>query len=186
MESFPATRRMGTILMPGNTIGDLHPILRDVKVRPLFAMRLASRPQPIGATPGCVRRIFAVTGGVFEGAAFGPSTRQRQRLADGPRRRRCHTGRAPRLKDQRRRDDRHGLSGNPARVPLGARAVGPRRGSRPRELLFSHFGRVRDRDAQIRLAQSPPGGRGWPSPARRADLQPIRASVTDRFTAMGI
>jgi hypothetical protein len=30
-------------------------------------MRLASRPQPIGATPGGVRRIFAVTGGVFEG-----------------------------------------------------------------------------------------------------------------------
>jgi hypothetical protein len=68
MESFPANRRMGTILMPGNTIGDLHPILRDVKASPLFALRLASRPQPIGATPGCVRRIFAVTGGVFEGA----------------------------------------------------------------------------------------------------------------------
>jgi hypothetical protein len=67
MESFPATRRMGTIPMPGNTIGDLHPILREVKARPLFAIRLASRPQPIGATPGCVRRIFAVTGGVFEG-----------------------------------------------------------------------------------------------------------------------
>jgi hypothetical protein len=67
VESFAAARRMGTIPMPGNTIGDLHPILREVKARQLFAMRLASRPQPIGATPGCVRRIFAVTGGVFEG-----------------------------------------------------------------------------------------------------------------------
>ena len=53
--------------MTANTIGELHPSLVTAKTRPLFAMRLSARMTPIGATPGCVRRVSAITGGFFEG-----------------------------------------------------------------------------------------------------------------------
>ena len=53
--------------MPGKLIDDLPESLRSVKTRPLFLMRLSSRMQVIGATPGCFRRVSAVFGGVFEG-----------------------------------------------------------------------------------------------------------------------
>jgi hypothetical protein len=41
--------------------------LASVKTRPLFVMRLNSRMQAIGPTPGSVRRVGAVFGGTFEG-----------------------------------------------------------------------------------------------------------------------
>ena len=42
--------------------------LREVRTRPLFAMRLDVRPlQVIGAAPGGYRRVGAVPGGVFDG-----------------------------------------------------------------------------------------------------------------------
>jgi hypothetical protein len=53
--------------MPKSLFGNLPDTLASVKTRPLFAMRLSSRMQVIGAMPGYVRRVGAVFGGVFEG-----------------------------------------------------------------------------------------------------------------------
>jgi hypothetical protein len=47
---------------------NLHDVLRSVRTRPLFVMRLDVRPTlSIGATPGPTRRVGVVFGGVFEG-----------------------------------------------------------------------------------------------------------------------
>jgi len=47
---------------------DLSETLRAVRTRPLFVMRLAvAGPRVIGQTPGGLRRVGVVTGGVFEG-----------------------------------------------------------------------------------------------------------------------
>jgi hypothetical protein len=47
---------------------DLPEVLRSVRTRPLFVMRLEVRKlQIVGATPGGVRRIGVVPGGSFEG-----------------------------------------------------------------------------------------------------------------------
>lgn len=47
---------------------DLPEVLKTVRTRPLFVMRLAARaPSNIGATPGGDRRVIAVSGGAFEG-----------------------------------------------------------------------------------------------------------------------
>jgi len=53
--------------MPGKLIDGLPESLLSVKTRPLFVMRLSSRLHVIGATPGYIRRVGAVFGGVFEG-----------------------------------------------------------------------------------------------------------------------
>ena len=53
--------------MPTSLLENLPDALSSVKTRPLFVMRLASRMQVIGPTPGCTRRVGAVSGGVFEG-----------------------------------------------------------------------------------------------------------------------
>jgi hypothetical protein len=53
--------------MPTSLLANLPEALASVKTRPLFVMRLASRMQVIGATLGFVRRVGAVSGGVFEG-----------------------------------------------------------------------------------------------------------------------
>ena len=53
--------------MPASLTDGLPESLLSVKTRPLFVMRLSSRMQVIGATPGCVRRVGAVFGGVFQG-----------------------------------------------------------------------------------------------------------------------
>jgi Protein of unknown function (DUF3237) len=53
--------------MPSRLADNLPESLLSVKTRPLFLMRLSSRMQVIGATPGHVRRVGAVFGGVFEG-----------------------------------------------------------------------------------------------------------------------
>ena len=46
----------------------LHPGLRELRTRPLLAVRLAVRgPMPVIATPGAARRIGVVTGGEFDG-----------------------------------------------------------------------------------------------------------------------
>jgi len=46
----------------------LPPALREVRTRPLLAVRLAVRgPMPVIATPGAGRRIGVVTGGSFDG-----------------------------------------------------------------------------------------------------------------------
>lgn len=52
-----------------NTLNDdLPEVLKTVRTRPLFVMRLdVRRLQVIGATPGGVRRIGVVPGGSFEG-----------------------------------------------------------------------------------------------------------------------
>ncbi|HZF35936.1 MAG TPA: DUF3237 domain-containing protein, partial [Candidatus Angelobacter sp.] len=48
--------------------GDLPEVLRSVRTRPLFVMRLDVRKlQIVGATPGAFRRIGVVPGGSFEG-----------------------------------------------------------------------------------------------------------------------
>jgi hypothetical protein len=47
---------------------DLPDVLKGVRTRPMFVMRLDVRPlQVIGATPGSFRRIGVVPGGSFEG-----------------------------------------------------------------------------------------------------------------------
>ena len=47
---------------------DLPEVLKSVRTRPLFVMRLDVRPlQIVGATPGAYRRIGVVPGGSFEG-----------------------------------------------------------------------------------------------------------------------
>jgi hypothetical protein len=53
--------------MPTSHVDNLPESLLSVKTRPLFVMRLSSHMQVIGPTPGYVRRVGAVTGGVFEG-----------------------------------------------------------------------------------------------------------------------
>jgi hypothetical protein len=53
--------------MPTSLLENLPDALAGVKTRPLFVMRLNSRMQVIGPTPGYVRRVGAVSGGVFEG-----------------------------------------------------------------------------------------------------------------------
>jgi hypothetical protein len=52
-----------------NTLNDdLPEVLKTVRTRPLFVMRLdVSKLQVVGATPGGVRRIGVVPGGSFEG-----------------------------------------------------------------------------------------------------------------------
>jgi len=46
----------------------LHPALRELRTRPLMALRLDVRgPMPVIATPGAARRIGVVTGGSFDG-----------------------------------------------------------------------------------------------------------------------
>lgn len=47
---------------------DLPEVLKTVRARPLFVMRLQVRKlQIVGATPGGLRRVGAVPGGLFEG-----------------------------------------------------------------------------------------------------------------------
>ena len=53
--------------MPPSPLENLPDALASAKTRPLFVMRLSSRMQVIGSTPGYVRRVGAVFGGVFEG-----------------------------------------------------------------------------------------------------------------------
>jgi hypothetical protein len=54
--------------MPKSLTHNLPDVLKTVRTRPLFVMRLDVRKlQIIGATPGSYRRIGVVPGGVFEG-----------------------------------------------------------------------------------------------------------------------
>src|SRR5262249_39130078 len=54
--------------MSSNPNDDLPEVLKSVRTRPLFVMRLDVRKlQVVGAAPGGVRRIGVVPGGSFEG-----------------------------------------------------------------------------------------------------------------------
>ena len=54
--------------MPTSLTDKLPDVLKTVRTRPLFVMRLDVRKlQIIGATPGSYRRIGVVPGGIFEG-----------------------------------------------------------------------------------------------------------------------
>jgi hypothetical protein len=54
--------------MPTPVTDSLHPDLRELRTRPLLAIRLDVRgPMPLIATPGAARRIGVVTGGSFDG-----------------------------------------------------------------------------------------------------------------------
>ena len=54
--------------MPTSLRDGLPDVLREVRTRPLFVMRLDVQPlQIIGATPGAYRRVSVVPSGVFEG-----------------------------------------------------------------------------------------------------------------------
>jgi hypothetical protein len=53
--------------MPTSLFDNLPDALAGVKTRPLFAMRGRVHMQVIGPAPGYVRRVGAVSGGVFEG-----------------------------------------------------------------------------------------------------------------------
>jgi hypothetical protein len=53
--------------MSASLLDNLPEALASVRTRPLFVMRLSSRIQLSGSKPGPARRIFAVTGGAFEG-----------------------------------------------------------------------------------------------------------------------
>jgi hypothetical protein len=54
-------------MMPTGLLENLPDALASVKTRPLFVMRLNSRMQIIGPAPGSIRRVGAVSGGLFEG-----------------------------------------------------------------------------------------------------------------------
>jgi hypothetical protein len=55
-------------VVPDIRFDDLPEVLKNVRTRPLFVMRLNVRPLVvIGATPGINRRIGLVSGGSFEG-----------------------------------------------------------------------------------------------------------------------
>jgi hypothetical protein len=54
-------------MTPTSLLENLPAALASVKTRPLFVMRLNSRMQVIGPAPGSIRRVGAVSGGVFEG-----------------------------------------------------------------------------------------------------------------------
>ena len=53
--------------MPASLLDNLPGALASVRTRPLFVMRLSSHMQVIGPTPGHLRRVGAVSGGVFQG-----------------------------------------------------------------------------------------------------------------------
>ena len=53
--------------MPSGLLDNLADALAGVKTWQLFVMRLSSRMQVIGPTPGYVRRVGVIFGGVFEG-----------------------------------------------------------------------------------------------------------------------
>ena len=54
--------------MPTPVTDALHPGLRELRTRPLFAMQLNVRnPMPLIDTPGAGRRIAVITGGSFDG-----------------------------------------------------------------------------------------------------------------------
>lgn len=53
--------------MPARLLDNLPDPLAGVKTRRLFVMRLSSRMKVIGPTPGYIRRVGAVSGGIFEG-----------------------------------------------------------------------------------------------------------------------
>jgi hypothetical protein len=53
--------------MSSSLLDNLPDALAGVKTRPLFVMRLSSRMQLIGPTPGYGRRVGVIFGGVFEG-----------------------------------------------------------------------------------------------------------------------
>jgi len=54
--------------MPASLTDNLPDVLKAVRTRPLFVMRLDVRKlQVVGATPGSYRRIGVVPGGTFEG-----------------------------------------------------------------------------------------------------------------------
>ena len=53
--------------MRSSLLDNLPEALAAVRTRSLFVMRLSSRVQVIGPTPGYVRRVGAVLGGAFEG-----------------------------------------------------------------------------------------------------------------------
>ncbi|MDQ0472125.1 DUF3237 domain-containing protein [Labrys wisconsinensis] len=54
--------------MASNLFDDLPDVLRQVRTKPLFVMRLdVRRLQVVGATPGAYRRVGVVPGGLFEG-----------------------------------------------------------------------------------------------------------------------
>ena len=54
--------------MPTGLFDDLPEILKSLRTKPLFTMRLDVRPlQIIGSSPGAYRRVGVVSGGSFEG-----------------------------------------------------------------------------------------------------------------------
>jgi hypothetical protein len=53
--------------MSTSHFNDLPELLKTVRTRPLFVMRLDVHMQIIGATPGAHRRVGVVSGGAFEG-----------------------------------------------------------------------------------------------------------------------
>ncbi len=54
--------------MTASSFDDLPEVLKTVRARPLFVMRLGVQaPSNVGATPGGARRIIAVPGGSFAG-----------------------------------------------------------------------------------------------------------------------
>ena len=67
-EPIPRTNREKIQSMTASLRNGLPEVLRDVRTRSLFVMRLDVHPlQIIGATPGAYRRVGVVPNGVFEG-----------------------------------------------------------------------------------------------------------------------
>ncbi len=154
---------------------DLPAALRDIRVMPLFVLRLSVRPlQIVGDTPGVFRRIGVVPGGSFSGARLsgevleGGSDWQSVR-SDGSTTLdvrlvlETHDGA---LIGMTYGGVRHGPADVIARLEKGEAIE-------LKILLFSHRANVRDGITGVRLAQQYHRDRDRPPDIRRTRLQRV-------------
>ena len=155
-------------------------VLKAVRTKPLFVMRLSVRKlQIIGATPGGLRRVGVVPGGVFEGERLsgevleGGADWQSVRSDGG-------TTLDVRLVLKTRDDALIGMTYRGIRQgpPEAIARLEKGRGDRSRKLLFPDGPSLRDRRGAVRLAEQCRGGRYRTSLSRRARLQRLRSSLT--------
>jgi Protein of unknown function (DUF3237) len=158
--------------MPTTLNDNLPEVLKSLRARPLFVMRLDVRKlQIVGATPGAYRRIGVVPGGSFEGERLsgevldGGSDWQTVR-SDGAitlNARLVLKTKDEALIGMTYRGIRYGPPDVVARIEKGEVVD-------PTSYYFRNQSAIRDRECELRLAESRGRGRHRPSPRRRTDL----------------
>lgn len=165
--------------MPADPNDNLHEVLKSVRTRPLFVIRLDVRKlQVVGETPGSYRRVGVVFGGAFEGERLsggvlnGGSDWQTVRR-DGA------TTLDVRLilKTNDDAPDQHGLPRTTPRATRNHRAHRKGRSGRSHDALFPYCAPLRDRRSEIRLDQPHHRRRDRPSRSRWRGLQRVRSTV---------